>query len=261
MKRLRKIGIILGVIYLLGCIGLYFYQDKIIFRPQLLPDNHQFRLGEELNIAVDKGIKLNAVWIKEPDAKGVVLYLHGNKGSNRRCLRQTRAMRGNGYDIFMPDYRGYGKSDGEIISESDMHQDIQKVYDFLKQHYKEEQIIVLGYSLGTGMATHLAAHNNPQQVILVAPYLSMINLKNRWAPIVPNFLIKYPLKSSDWIPKIKRPITLFHGTEDNVIPFDSSQKIKELNARLTTLFTLEGESHRGALFNPIFKKELQQLLR
>ena len=111
------------------------------------------------------------------------------------------------------------------------------------------------------MATHLAAHNNPKQVILVAPYLSMINLKNRWAPIVPNFLIKYPLKSSKWIPKIKRPIALFHGTEDNVIPFDSSQKIKELNAKLTTLFTLEGESHRGALFNPVFKKELRQLLQ
>ncbi len=261
MRKLKKIGIILGVLYLLGCIGLYLYQDKIIFRPQLLPDSHQFRMGEELDIAVDEGIKLNALWIKEPDAKGVVLYLHGNRGSNRRCLRQTRAMRGNGYDIFMPDYRGYGKSDGEIISESEMHEDIQKVYDFLKQHYQEEDIIILGYSLGTGMATHLAAHNDPKQVILVAPYLSMINLKNRWAPIVPNFLIKYPLKSSKWIPKIKRPIALFHGTEDNVIPFDSSQKIKELNASLTTLFTLEGESHRGALFNPIFKKELRQLLQ
>jgi len=134
MRIFKKIGIVLGGLYLLGCIGLYLYQDKIIFRPQLLPDNHQFSLGEELDIVVDEGIKLNTLWIKEPNAKGVVLYLHGNRGSNRRCLRQTRAMRGNGYDIFMPDYRGYGKSDGEITAESEMHEDIQKVYAFLKQH-------------------------------------------------------------------------------------------------------------------------------
>jgi len=190
----------------------------------------------------------------------VILYLHGNRGSNRRCLRQTRGMQGHGYDIFMPDYRGYGKSDGSITSEAQMHADIQEVYDYLKQHYRETQIIVLGYSLGTGMATYLTAHNDPQQLVLVAPYLSMVNLKNRWAPVIPNFIVRYPLRSADWISKIEQQITLFHGTEDNVIPYDSSEELQQLNPERSQLITLQGESHRGALFNPLFKRQLAELL-
>ena len=169
-------------------------------------------------------------------------------------------MQGHGYDIFMPDYRGYGKSDGSITSEAQMHADIQEVYDYLKQHYRETQIIVLGYSLGTGMATYLTAHNDPQQLVLVAPYLSMVNLKNRWAPVIPNFIVRYPLRSADWISKIEQQITLFHGTEDNVIPYDSSEELQQLNPERSQLITLQGESHRGALFNPLFKRQLAELL-
>lgn len=260
MKRLKITGIVVGSIYVLGCIGLYFFQDRIIFRPQQLPEDYQFQTGQEVEIEVEDHIALNAIWIKEAPSKGVILYLHGNRGSIRRCLRQTGGMQGHGYDIFLPDYRGYGKSDGQIVSEAKLYTDAQKMYDFLKQHYREDQIIILGYSLGTGMATHLAAHNNPQQLVLVAPYLSMLNLKNRWAPFIPDFLVKYPLKSDRWIPQIKKPITLFHGTADNVIPYDSSEKLKELNPSFTRLITLQGESHRGALFNHIFAQELKILL-
>lgn len=260
MKALRRLGWFLGGVYIIACLGLYFLQDRIIFRPQPLPENHHFRAGAEVEIPVEEDISLNALWIREARSKGVILYLHGNRGSNRRCLRQTRGMQGHGYDIFMPDYRGYGKSDGSITSEAQMHADIQKVYDYLKQHYRETQIIVLGYSLGTGMATYLTAHNDPQQLVLVAPYLSMLNLKNRWAPVIPNFIVKYQLKSTDWISKIEQQITLFHGTEDNVIPFDSSEELLQLNPERSQLITLQGESHRGALFNPLFKRQLAELL-
>ncbi len=260
MKALKRFGWFTGVVYLLACVGLYFFQDLIIFRPQPLPEDHHFRTGMEVEIPVEGELSINALWIREARSKGVILYLHGNRGSNRRCLRQTRGMQGHGYDIFMPDYRGYGKSDGAIYSEEQMHADIQKVYAYLKQHYSESQIIVLGYSLGTGMATYLTAHNNPQQLVLVAPYLSMVNLKNRWAPFIPNFLVKYPLKSEDWIDQIEQPITLFHGTEDQVIPYDSSEGLLRLNQQGNKLITLQGEGHRGALFNPIFKRQLALIL-
>ena len=260
MKALRRLGWFIGGVYIIACLGLYFLQDQIIFRPQPLPETHHFRTGTEVEIPVEEGIALNALWIREARSKGVILYLHGNRGSNRRCLRQTRGMQGHGYDIFMPDYRGYGKSDGSITSEAQMHADIQEVYDYLKQHYRETQIIVLGYSIGTGMATYLTAHNDPQQLVLVAPYLSMVNLKNRWAPVIPNFIVRYPLRSADWISKIEQQITLFHGTEDNVIPYDSSEELQQLNPERSQLITLQGESHRGALFNPLFKRQLAELL-
>lgn len=261
MKKIKKVGVVIVSIYVLACIGLYFLQDRLLFDPYYLPEDYDFQTGREIEIEVEKDLFLNAIWLKEPPSKGVILYLHGNRGHIRRCLRQTRHMQGNGYDIFMPDYRGYGKSDGKIVSEEKLHQDAQKVYDFLKQHYLEEQIIVLGYSLGAGMATRLAAQNSPRRLILAAPYLSILDLKNRRAPFIPDFLVKYPLRNDYWAPKVKVPITLFHGTEDEIIPFDSSEKIQALNEERATLIPLEGVGHRGALFSDLFGRRLKEIIR
>ena len=132
MNWIKRLLYFVAFLYVLLCAALFFFQEKIILQPDKLPENHVFRQGEEVEIEVAKGISLNCLWLKEPPSKGVILYLHGNRGSNRRCLYQARNMEGHGYDIFMPDYRGYGKSDGETTSDEQLYADMQKVYDFLK---------------------------------------------------------------------------------------------------------------------------------
>lgn len=260
MRKLKIASILLAMLYALLCTGMYLGQERIIFDPHFLPEDYDFRTGREVEIEVEEDLSLNCIWIKEPPSRGVILYLHGNRGSIRRCLRQTRGMRGHGYDIFMPDYRGFGKSDGEITSEADLHRDAQKIYDFLKRHYPEDRIVLLGYSLGTAMASRLAAQNNPQQLVLVAPFLSMIDLKNHWTPFVPDFLVKYPFRNDRWIPKVQLPITVFHGMEDELIPYESAGKIQALNRSLVTLKPLPGEGHRGALFNGAFRRGMESIL-
>jgi pimeloyl-ACP methyl ester carboxylesterase len=261
MKFFKNLGIALFVIYAIACVGLYFAQDRIIFLPYPLPEDYVFRAGEEVEIEVEDGISLNCLWLKEPNSKGVIFYLHGNRGSLKRCLYQARQMDGNNYDIFLHDYRGYGKSDGKIKSEAQIHADNQKVYDYLKQHYSEDQIVLVGYSLGSGMASYLASKNNPQQLVLLAPYYSMVDLKDQRAPIIPDFLLKYKLKSNEFLQNVNFPVTLFHGTRDEVIPYDSSEKLKALKPDLIELVTLRNEGHRGTIFNPTFKNTLRKLLR
>jgi pimeloyl-ACP methyl ester carboxylesterase len=261
MKFFKNLGITLFIIYAIACVVLFFAQDRIIFLPDTLPEDYVFRAGEEVEIEVEDGVSLNYLWLKEPNSRGVIFYLHGNRGSLRRCLHQANQMDGNDYDIFLHDYRGYGKSDGVIRSEDQIHKDNQKVYDFLKQHYPEEKIVLVGYSLGSGMASYLASKNNPQQLFLLAPYYSMIDIKDRRAPIIPDFLLKYQFKSFDFLKNVKMPITLFHGTRDNVIPYDSSEKLRALKPDLIELVTLNNESHRGAIFNPVFRNTLSDLLK
>ena len=129
MKWLKYIGIALFVLYVVLCLGLYFAQEKILFIPYKLPDSHVFRAGEEIEIPVSDGISMNCLWIKRGEPNKVILYLHGNRGSNRRCLGQALSAFGDtGYDIFMPDYRGYGKTEGKIYSEKQMHADICLLY-------------------------------------------------------------------------------------------------------------------------------------
>ena len=248
-------------IYILLCAVLFFFQEKVILQPDKLPDNHVFRQGEEVEIEVDEGISLNCLWLKEAPSKGAILYLHGNRGSNRRCLRQALNMDGHGYDIFMPDYRGYGKSDGETKSDKQLYADMQKVYDFLKKNYSEDKIVVVGYSLGTGMASYLAANNNPQQLLLLAPYVSMVDMKDRHIPIIPDFLLKYKLRNDLHLAQVKCPVTLFHGTSDRVIPYEASKILQKIKQETIELVTLKNEGHRGTIFNNLFRRRVAELLR
>ncbi len=261
MKWFKRLLIFFAFLYFAFCTVLYFVQERIILQPDSLPDNYEFRQGEEVEIEVDANISLNCLWIKEAPSKGVILYLHGNRGSNRRCLHQALNMAGNGYDIFMPDYRGFGKSDGEVRGDSQLYADMEKVYVFLKQHYSEEQIVVAGYSLGTGMASYLAANYKPQQLWLLAPYVSMIDMKNRHIPIVPNIFLKYHLRNDKHLSSSQCPVTLFHGTNDRVIPYEASEILKKIRQESTELVTLRGEGHRGTIFNSVFKRRVSELLR
>jgi len=260
MKWIKWLGILALSLYALFCGALYFSQERIIFLPDKLPQDFVFRMGEEVEVEVSDGVVLNCLWLKEPEPKGVILYLHGNRGSNSRCLHQAETMTGNGYDIFMPDYRGYGKSGGSPESEEQLQADVQQVYDFLKKQYPEEKIVVAGYSLGSGMATYLAANNRPQQLLLIAPYLSMVDMKDRLVPFLPDFLLKYPLRSSEYLKKVEAPVTLFHGTRDDVVPFESSEQLQALRPDRFTLVSMD-EGHRGVIFSPVFRQAVQRLLQ
>ncbi|MEO1259778.1 MAG: alpha/beta fold hydrolase [Bacteroidota bacterium] len=261
MKWIKRLMYFILFVYAVLCAALFFFQEKIIFQPDKLPENHVFRAGEEVEIEVDKGISLNCLWLKERPSKGVILYLHGNRGSNRRCLYQAQNMDGHGYDIFMPDYRGFGKSEGQVKNDRQLYRDVQKVYDFLKEKYPEHKIVVVGYSLGTGMASYLAAHNNPQQLVLLAPYVSMLDMKDRHAPLVPDFLLKFKLRNDKHLAIVECPVTLFHGTADRVIPFVSSEILKEVKSEAIELVTLRNEGHRGTIFNNLFRRKIGEMLR
>lgn len=259
MKWIKRILIFLPTAYVLLCIVLYVAQDNIIFNPDKLPEDFIFRTGEEVELGVADGISLNCLLLKEAPSKGVILYLHGNRGTIRRCIRQAETMAGNGYDIFIPDYRGFGKSDGHIESEAQLQADVQKVYDYLKQHYPEDKIVLVGYSLGSGLASYLAAHNQPQQLVMVAPYLSLVDIKNRTAPFLPDFLLRYQMQSEAYLRLVKAPVTLFHGDQDEVIPFDSSEKLQAINPLSIKLVAMHS-GHRGVLFNEAFREGMRELL-
>ena len=261
MKWLKRLFIFVLFLYALGCGALYLQQERMIFQPNSLPKSFEFWAGEEVYVPVADDVDLHALWLRSGRSQGVVLYWHGNRGSNRRCLRQAENLAGLGYDIFMPDYRGYGKSDGEIYSEGQLFSDAQAVYDWLLQHYREDQIVLLGYSLGSGAATYLASQNNPRHLCLVAPFQSMLAMKEMFAPFIPSFLLKYPLRNDLRLPDVSSPITLFHGSRDELIPYDHSVYLQGLQPQASRLVQLNGSGHRGAIFSDVLRRELATILR
>ncbi|HSN48782.1 MAG TPA: alpha/beta fold hydrolase, partial [Flavobacterium sp.] len=174
-KSILKILKIVAGIYIIVCLLLYFFQEKIIFFPQKLEKTYQFSFDqnfEEIYIKTKDNKSLNGLLFKADSARGLIFYLHGNAGSLSSWGEVAKTYTTLNYDVFMLDYRGYGKSEGSINGQTQFFQDIQTAYDQLKTKYPEETIIVVGYSIGTGIAAKVASANNPSLLILQAPYYS-----------------------------------------------------------------------------------------
>jgi esterase/lipase len=267
MKKIRKMWlnllIIALVLYAGFCVLLYLFQEKLIFFPEKLPISFQFSFNqdfEEINIKTKDNTVLNNVLFQADKSRGVIFYLHGNAGSINSWGEVAGTYTDMNYDVFMHDYRGYGKSEGRINSEGQLFQDAQAAYDYLKKSYDESEIIVLGYSLGTGLATKIASTNHPQMLILQAPFYSMTDLAKNLYPFLPTFIVKYRFHTNKYIQKCTMPVVIFHGDRDEIIYYNSSVKLKELMKKTDTLITLNGQGHNGMSNNARYLHELKQIL-
>lgn len=253
----------LFVIYFIICSLLFFFQEKLIFFPDKLDKNFKFSFNqkfEELPIKTEDNKLLNGILFMSDSSKGLIFYLHGNAGSLSSWGDVAKTYTDLNYDVYMLDYRGYGKSEGSITGQEQLFQDLQTAYDELKKKYLEDKIIVLGYSVGTGLAAKIASTNNPKLLILQAPYYSLTDLMRHEYPIIPTFILKYKFEINDYIKNCKMPIVIFHGNKDEVIYYGSSLKLKELFKKQDTLFTLNGQGHNGMTENTEYKKEISKIL-
>jgi pimeloyl-ACP methyl ester carboxylesterase len=263
LKTVFNIVKIAAIIYAALCIVLYFIQEKLIFFPQKLSANYQFSFAQnfkELYFTTGDGKSLHGILFKADRSRGLIFYLHGNAGSLQSWGEIAKTYTDLQYDLFMPDYRGYGKSEGSINNEKQLYEDMQLVYDSLKQKYNEKQIIVLGYSIGTGPAAKLASVNHPRLLILQAPYFSLTDMMKQRFPFIPAFILKYKFTTNAFLKDCTMPVVIFHGNKDEVIYYGSSLKLKGLFKPTDTLVTLEGQGHNGMTDNPVYLSEIQKIL-
>ena len=262
-KLLKLLKVIIGL-YILLCGLLYFFQEKLIFFPQKIEKNFQFSFAqsfEEQYFKASDGKLLNGLLFKSDSAKGLVFYLHGNAGSLYSWGDVAKAYTDLNYDVFMLDYRSFGKSEGEINSQEQLFADNQLMYDELKKKYKEENIIILGYSIGTGLASKLASENNAKRLILQAPYYNLTDMMRQRFSFIPTFILKYKFATNEYLKQCKMPITIFHGNQDGVIYYESSLKLKDEFKDKIDLIVLEGQQHNGMTYNPDYQKKIVEVLK
>ncbi|MTB52910.1 alpha/beta hydrolase [Lewinella sp. W8] len=259
MKWLRRLGYVLVGGYVLICILLYAGQERLLFHPRALNADYRYENYQEVWVPTDDATRLHALHLRaaantDPAARKVVLYLHGNVGNNRRSLHQTRALQQIGVDLLLIDYRGFGKSEGALTTEEHLTEDLQEAYDYLREEldYAEENITVVGYSLGSGPASYLAAENNPGNVVLVAPYTSLTDMKNEFFWMFPDFLMRYPMDNAKRLRESNAPVTILHGTADELIPFRMAEELVSIDPQRINLRPLEGQGHRGAILSRTF---------
>lgn len=258
-----RILIVVLALYIILCGLLYFSQEKLIFFPQKLAKNYQFEFKqkfEEIIINTTDNKKINGLLFKADTSKGLIFYLHGNAGCLSSWGEVAKTYIDLNYDVFIIDYRSYGKSEGEINGQNQLFQDNQTAYNEMKKKYPEDKIIVLGYSIGTGLASQLAATNKPKLLILQAPYFNLTDMMKQTYPFVPTFLLKYKFATNEYLKDCKMPVVIFHGNKDEVIYYGSSIKLKKEFKQQDTLITLYGQGHNGMTSNEDYKTELKKIL-
>lgn len=248
--------------YLVLSLILFFIQERMIFWPKPLAENYQFQFREnveELNLEFPNGVKLNCLHFKIKNPKGCVVYHHGNADNLVRWGEKHHLFTQNGYDFFVYDYRSFGKSKGRL-SEYGLFRDAQRIFNYVKIHYPEERIIQYGISLGSGVATKLAAKIMSPLLILETPYLSMYHMAKLKVPFLLNSLIlKFHIRTDKFIKKINASIYIFHGTNDELVPYEQGEKLASLNEH-AKLITIEGGLHNNLQESHEYKIALKNIL-
>ncbi len=240
----------------------YFFQHYFFFRPEILPSNFNYDYPydfEEKTFDMEDGGSVNSIHFKVPNSRGVIYYFKGNSRSIKGWGKFAKDFIGNGYDFFMMDYRGFGKSRGKR-TEQKLYDDSQTIYKYLQKDYQEDQIIIYGRSLGSGIATRIASWNNPKMLILDSPYFSFYRNIKRWGFWLPlKLLLRYPIRTDQFIKKVSCPSFILHGNKDFLIPIDHSEDLVQLNAK-AELITIDGAGHNNLPDFEVYHQTIYRLL-
>ena len=247
MDWLHYLGIGLAV-YAALTLLIYLCQDYFFFRPEILPSTFEYDYPfpfEEVHFDMEDGGKINGIYFRVPNSKGVIYYLKGNSRSIKGWGKFARDFVSKGYDFFMVDYRGFGKSRGKR-TEQTLYNDAQTIYKWLNDRYAEKDIILYGRSLGSGIAARIASWNHPQMLILDSPYYSFYYHIRRSAFILPlQWILKYKIRTDRFLTKVSCPVYILHGTSDRLIPYAQSEALKALYPDKVTLLPIEGGGHNN----------------
>ena len=253
---------IVGSIIFLSLL-IYFIQDKLIFKPEKLKADFQFKYDipfREYFFDVQPGVSINGIHFFRENPKGLILYFHGNTRSIKGWARYARDFYRYDYDVVLIDYRGFGKSTGKR-SEKDMLNDTQFVYNELCQKYAEHHIIVYGRSIGSGFAAKIACDNKPRYLILDAPYYSFLKVIERFLPILPiRFVLRYHLRTDKWIRHVNCHTYIIHGTKDWLIPIKHSEALQRINPHKITLIRIHGGGHNNLPNFPEYDNFIRDIL-
>lgn len=266
-KKYRRWLIIILVLYIAVGVSLYFLQERFLFHPEKLPADYKYQFGipfRQIDLPVNENKNLSIVQFTVPDSirRGIVLYFHGNRKNINRYAPAAPGFTKHGYEVWMLDYPGFGKSTGDR-TEAIMYNDAKILYQMARTAAGADSIIIYGKSIGTGVASYLASATDCQRLILETPYYSIDALAKHYFPVYPVMpMTKFSFPSYQYFEFITEPVTLFHGTSDEIIPYNHSRRLlKKLRTGQGELITIDKGKHNNLTEYALFHQKLDSLLK
>ena len=236
MKTLISLLTIVGTVYVLLIVVLYFYQGRMVFLAHL-PGRALIATPEDIGltyesmlIPTEDGERIHGWYVPGPPAvqtRGVLLFFHGNAGNISHRLDSIRIFNQLGMDVLIVDYRGYGESTGKP-GEPGLYLDAEAAWDYLvdTRGVAPDRIVIFGRSLGAAVGAQLASRRSPGGLIIESGFTSGVEMARRLYPFLPAGLItrlEFPL--ADFVRQVRCPVLVIHSRDDEIIPFDMGKAI------------------------------------
>ncbi len=220
--------------------GIIFFPD-----PHLIGTPADYGLEyEEVFFTTEDGVKLHGWWVLKPDAP-TLLWFHGNAGNISHRLENIKLLHDlTGVQVFIFDYREYGRSEGRISREGTFR-DALAAYRYVVEtrEIPPQDLVLFGRSLGTALATDLAVRYPCRVLILESPFTNSRDMARLYAPFLFDWRPKVPYDNVGKIGQVRIPVMVVHGTQDEVIPVDMGRRVFEAAPEPKELYLIPGAHH------------------
>lgn len=226
-----------------GCM-VHFPRSELIATPADIGLNY-----EDLTITTVDDERLHGWYLSVPEARGVLLFLHGNAGNISHRLESLEIFRQLNLNVLIVDYRGYGRSSGRP-SERGLKRDAEAALDYLliEKNFKPGQIVAFGRSLGAALAADLGAHHQLAGVILESAFTSVADVGADLYPFLPvRLLVRYQYNTLESLKAVSAPVLVVHSPDDEIIPFAHGRKLYQSASEPRSFLTIQGSHNAGFL--------------
>ena len=222
--------------YIAAGAWLYTKQRQFIYIP-----TQGVQPTAEQEIELQNGDVTLRGWLVNPEREDAIIYFGGNAERIENSIADYKP-RFSEFTIYFINYRGYGESTG-TPTEQGLYSDAEAIFDFVQQRHT--RVTVIGRSLGTGVAAHLAANREFQELILVTPFDNLASAARAMYPIFPvKLLMKDQYNSAESAPLITEPTLIVIAENDEVIPRESTDRlIEQFDPGIVHTALIEGATH------------------
>tara|TARA_Y100001960_G_scaffold39163_1_gene37738 strand:- start:409 stop:1224 length:816 start_codon:yes stop_codon:yes gene_type:complete len=249
-KRKIIISVIVFILFY-GYVLYYFYtnQNSILYLPQARVESEisNFAVEEdytEFKYKTKDGLDLTALYKEPKEGMPIIVFFNGNAAKIERANSSIEKFIELGYGGVINIYRGYGANPGKP-SKQNFFTDGQTLINIIKEKFPENEIIIFGYSIGSGTATYLASKNNIKALIIESGFSAASDVAKDKYPFLPvDALMQDKFLNKDYIKDVKSPIIMIHGDEDRVVDLKFAKKLADVSKNIT-LKVYEAGDHRN----------------
>ena len=255
MRVMLNLVLAIAIAYAAILLLVFLFQPRLVYFPQAARElaTTPRAIGleyEDVSLHTADGVKLHGWWVPAHGARGTVLLLHGNAGNISHRLGYLAMFSRLAYSVLIVDYRGFGKSGGSPGEEGTCR-DAEAAWQHLTEarKLKARDIVIVGESLGGGVATWLAVKYPPRALILASTFTSVPDLAARIYPWLPvRLLARIDYANLDRIRQIDVPVLIAHSRGDDIIPFAHGEALFDAARAPKQFLIMSGGHNDGFLF-------------